>query len=559
MKTLWQKITTWLQVWLVEPFSSAEAVGLNRRVARLLAGLLLVFSVSALLRLFYTILWGQSLAASLFTLCICSLAYCLSRTRHYPLAAGMALFLLALPSYINTLNGPDFSELEIRSHLAWLILPIVFGSIFLSIPGQVTATVLILAGIICLPLVKPEISFSSIYGSLGQLGTAASFLLVMLRHHRRLENDRQMLLQQREARYRALFERTNDAVFIFDLNSVVQEVNIQGATLLGYQVEEMPGMPTSALVAPSELTDNRTKRQALLRGEVVPLYERVFRHKDGSEIPAEVSVAIVHDDTGQPMHIQSIVRDIRERKRSEQEREQLIEKLEAKNTELERFTYTVSHDLKSPLVTIQGFLGFLEKDWAAGKTEQAQRDIARIYSAIEKMRQLLDDLLALSRAGQQKGASAKISLTQISQEAIELVRGRLDKRGVEIRLADNLPDVWGDHARLLQVFQNLLDNAIKFMGEQPQPCITIGFLPGENDALAHIYVQDNGMGITPEAQNKIFDLFERLGNHSEGTGVGLALVQRIIGSHGGHIWVESDGEGQGSTFHFTLPILPSHR
>jgi len=233
------------------------------------------------------------------------------------------------------------------------------------------------------------------------------------------------------------------------------------------------------------------------------------------------------------------------------QRKQLIAELEAKNAELERFTYTVSHDLKSPIITIGGFLGYIEKDALAGDTERLRNDIARIQNATVKMKTLLDELLELSRIGRMMNPPENVLFSDIVQQSLELVSGRLDARHVRVTFAENLPVVNCDHARLIEVMQNLIDNAAKFMGDQPEPHIEIG-QHGEEDGKPIFYVRDNGIGISTEFHEKIFGLFNKLDPNMEGTGVGLALVRRIVEFHGGRIWVES-GSGEGATFFFTLP------
>jgi len=236
------------------------------------------------------------------------------------------------------------------------------------------------------------------------------------------------------------------------------------------------------------------------------------------------------------------------------ERERLLLDLSAKNAELEKFTYTVSHDLKSPLVTIRSFVGYLLKDSARGRLDRLQHDASRILAATQRMGQVLDDLLELSRVGRVTNPPTDISLQELAHEAVEQVRGRLDARGVRVSIMERLPEIRGDRARLLAVFQNLIDNAAKFMGEQKEPLVEIGVREASADRVV-VFVRDNGAGIDPRYHAKIFALFERLDPGTEGTGLGLALVSRIIDAHGGRVWVESRGESLGSTFFVDLPRM----
>jgi signal transduction histidine kinase len=249
--------------------------------------------------------------------------------------------------------------------------------------------------------------------------------------------------------------------------------------------------------------------------------------------------------------------ELAERRRVQAEREKLIEELEAKNAELERFTYTVSHDLKSPLVTIRGFLGLAEKDAQAGDLERMYGDFNRVREATDKMQRLLTELLELSRIGRLMNPPQAVPLETIAREALGLARGRIAAQGVQVTLEPGLPVVYGDRVRLMEVVQNLVDNAAKFMGDQPEPRITIGMRGTDADGKPIVAVQDNGSGIDPQFHEKIFGLFDKLDPKSEGTGVGLALVKRIVEVHGGRIWVESK-PGQGATFCFTLPTPPGN-
>ena len=233
------------------------------------------------------------------------------------------------------------------------------------------------------------------------------------------------------------------------------------------------------------------------------------------------------------------------------QRQELIDKLDSKNSELESFTYSVSHDLKSPLITIKGFLGFLKDDIAAGNAPRAHTDLQRISGAMDIMQERLDDLLELSRAGRLTDKLEVIRFEDLVAAALELVHGRISQHSIKVWIHENLPSIKGDRHRLLEVMQNLMDNAAKFMGEQTDPVIEIGQY-GEEEGNPIFFVKDNGMGIPPEHHEKIFGIFNKLDTKAEGTGIGLALVKKIIEAHGGRIWVESV-PSQGSTFYFSLP------
>jgi len=240
------------------------------------------------------------------------------------------------------------------------------------------------------------------------------------------------------------------------------------------------------------------------------------------------------------------------------QRKQLIDELELKNRELNNFTYTVSHDLKSPLVTINGFLGYLDKDIQAGDAGRIQSDIQRIQNAVKKMQQLLNELLELSRIGRLINQPEMVPFEDLVRDALDIVHGRLAAQHVTVHILPpqegtqpGLLSVYGDKQRLVQVLQNLLENAAKYSGDQRAPLVEIGSVADDENGTI-FFIRDNGMGIAPEYHERIFGLFNKLDAKSEGTGIGLALVKKIIEIHGGKIWVESE-LGKGSTFFFTLP------
>jgi signal transduction histidine kinase len=233
------------------------------------------------------------------------------------------------------------------------------------------------------------------------------------------------------------------------------------------------------------------------------------------------------------------------------ERQNLIAQLESNNAELERFTYTVSHDLRNPLVTIKGFLGMLDKDMRENKPDRVQNDFQRIAGATEKMDDLLTDLLELSRIGRIVNPPMEVDTVRLIQDALDNLDGRLRSKNVTLQIANELPFLYGDRTRLREVFENLIENAIKYSGAQPNPLIEIGTRIEKNESV--FFVKDNGIGIEERYQTRIFALFEKLNPSIEGTGIGLALVKRIVEVHGGRVWVESEGLGKGSTFCFTIP------
>ncbi|MHB1034666.1 MAG: ATP-binding protein [Pirellulales bacterium] len=292
----------------------------------------------------------------------------------------------------------------------------------------------------------------------------------------------------------------------------------------------------------------------LYQGEVIALFEVANKPTDYGEEDRELleSVAMA---IAPAIHAR-LQKDRQEKKRrkAEADREALVAQLEAKNAEMERFVYVISHELKSPLVTASCYLGLLKEHLDEHNDEGAKSDMARIGAAAVHMHQLLGELLELCRIGRVVTPSVNVSLSDLAQEAVELASSRIAERNVRVEIAADPPLLYGDRARLLQVFENLVSNAVKFMGDQADPRIEIGARRDGGEAV--YYVRDNGIGLDPRYLERVFRLFERLEPGIEGTGVGLAIVKQIIELHGGRIWVESEGPGHGSTFCFTLPGEP---
>lgn len=243
------------------------------------------------------------------------------------------------------------------------------------------------------------------------------------------------------------------------------------------------------------------------------------------------------------MKTSSLEAEVIERKNREDE-------LEVKNAELERFAYTVSHDLKSPIITIKGFTGALEKDLLRGNYERMAGDLKRVSDAADKMNDLLSDLLEISTVGRVVNKSEPVDMNLLVHDVLAQLDGPLKNNNLTVEVQTGLPVVFCDRQRMAEVVQNLIENAINYMGDQVHPEILFGVR--EESGINVFFVQDNGIGIDEKYHQNIFGLFNKLDSKSSGTGIGLALVKRIIEVHGGRVWVESDGVGKGSRFCFTV-------
>jgi two-component system, LuxR family, sensor kinase FixL len=389
------------------------------------------------------------------------------------------------------------------------------------------------------------------YGTIGQLANLQLFMVILalvglflgdLISERRLAEE---AVRVSEGKLKSVMAAIPDLVFLFSRQGEfisfsqarIGELYADPQAFLGRNVEEV--MPP--LVAKQTLNGIE---QAAETGQVQRIEYSLS--VAGQQRDYEAHLAMTSENEAV-----CTVRDVTERRRARHELERLIGELGSKNAEMERFIYTVSHDLKSPLITIRGFLGLIEQDALRGDEELVKSDMARVISATDKMQRMLGELLELSRIGRIANTEQEVPFDEIVRDALESVRGRLKEGGVDIRMAPSMPLVCGDRPRLVEVMQNLIDNAAKYMGSQVHPTIEIGVQWRDSEPI--FFVRDNGMGIEPQYQERVFGLFERLDPAGEGTGVGLAIVKRIIETTGGRIWVESEGKGKGSSFLFTLP------
>jgi PAS domain S-box-containing protein len=289
--------------------------------------------------------------------------------------------------------------------------------------------------------------------------------------------------------------------------------------------------------------------------------ELVHKRKDGARIVVASQWVLHKDERGRPTAILEINNDITERKLAEKEvvrmnaalEQRVLERtaeLTAANRELEAFTYSVAHDLRAPLRHIDAFTRILNEDFAENLPAEARRYLENIRRGSQNMSQLVDDLLNLARVGRQEVKRQATALRPLVEDVVKEFRNETEGRHVEWHIQP-LPTVRGDAGLLRQVFANLLSNAIKYTRPRSVAVIEVGHVNVDGDIA--LFVRDNGVGFNMRYADKLFGVFQRLhrAEDFEGTGVGLATVERIIRKHGGHVWAEA-AEGKGATFYFTL-------
>jgi PAS domain S-box-containing protein len=361
----------------------------------------------------------------------------------------------------------------------------------------------------------------------------------------------------------AIVQSSDDAIIGKDLTGKVVSWNSGAERMFGYTAAEMVGYSIERLVAPDRPDEERRILENAKRGET-RLYETVRIRKNGSPVDLSLAVSPIRDAHGDIVGVSSIARDITERKRAEEQILRLNAELEHRvqirtaeltsaNQELEAFTYSVAHDLRAPLRHIDAFTRILQEDFAGSFPPEAAQLLDTIRRGSENMSRLVNDLLNLAHVGRQEMKQERTALSALVEEVITDLKRETDGRDIEWRIAE-LPTIDGDPGLLKQVFANLLSNAVKYTRPRPHAVIEIG-LRAMNDETV-LFVRDNGVGFNMKYANKLFGVFQRLhrAEEFEGTGVGLAIVERVVKRHGGHIWAESELD-QGATFYFTLDGL----
>ena len=348
----------------------------------------------------------------------------------------------------------------------------------------------------------------------------------------------------------AIVESSADAIVGCGLDGVIRSWNKGAERVFGHAADDVIGASIRILLPPGALADEPALIGRLARGEPAASFEAVRRRKDGSDFEASVTLSPIRDSRGELVGASMAARDISERKRAEDEIQRAREAAEAANRELEAFSTSVAHDLRAPLRAIDGFSRILVEDYGDVLDATARRHLERVRSAAEQMGRLIDGLLALGRVTQGSARREWVDLSLLARQTAEQLRESQPEREVEFVIGDGFREK-GDSALIGAALENLMSNAWKFTRGRPDARIEFGSARENGQTI--YFVRDNGAGFDMAFSSKLFGVFQRLhaDGDFEGTGVGLATVQRIIHRHGGRIWAEGK-VGDGACFRFTL-------
>jgi PAS domain S-box-containing protein len=362
-------------------------------------------------------------------------------------------------------------------------------------------------------------------------------------------------LHQREEVFRLLVEGVQDyAIFLLNSRGCVVTWNPGAERIKGYRANEIIGQHFSCFYTPEELEQGKPEMELQVATAEGRYEGQGWRsRKDGSRFWAETVITALRGEAGGLRGFAKVTHDITGRKRAEEAIRQRTADLEAANKELDAFSYSVSHDLRAPLRAIDGFSRILLEEYADALSDDAKEYLKSVRGNAQQMGRLVDDLLALARLGRQPIRRQTLDSAKLVRQCVDELQCEQDGRCIEITV-DELPPCNAEPNLLKQVWTNLLTNAIKYTRGRDVAMITVGCRNDGGPSNERIYfVTDNGVGFDMRYVDKLFGVFQRLhrAEEYEGTGVGLAIVKRIIHCHGGHVWAESQ-PSQGTTFYFTL-------
>jgi len=373
-------------------------------------------------------------------------------------------------------------------------------------------------------------------------------------------------LVQMESRYRGLLEAAPDAMVVVNQAGEIVLVNVQAEKQFGYRRDQLLGQKVKSIIpegfAERLIADATRSVAEALAQQIGMGIELSGLRKDGSEFPIEIMLSPLESADG--ILVTAAIRNISLRKKSEEDNAELelrVEErtkqlavanqvLERSNIELQQFAYVASHDLQSPLRSICGFVQLLKMEYEGKLDEQAADWIRRTIQATEQMQELIRGVLAYSQVDSRSRPFMPIPFVDVFTDAVALLQSSIHDAGGQVTCGE-LPVVMGDRSQFVQLMQNLIGNGLKYHGDKsPHVHVSASRIGDE----WNFSVGDNGIGIEPKHQERVFEIFKRLHDQKEypGTGIGLAVCRRVVHRHGGKIWVESEA-GQGSAFHFTIP------
>jgi PAS domain S-box-containing protein len=357
--------------------------------------------------------------------------------------------------------------------------------------------------------------------------------------------------REAERKFKDLLEAAPDAMVVVNQRGEIVLLNLQAEKQFGYRRDELLGQQVKNIIpegfAERLIADDLRSAEDALAQQIGTGIELTGLRKDGSEFPIEIMLSPLESAEG--ILVTAAIRDITARKRHERTLQEKNGELQVAVNELDAFSYSVSHDLRAPLRAIDGFSQILLKQCGTLLQGEPRKYLQRVRDNTVQMGQLIDDLLRFSRLGRQPLVTQLVPTGAMVEEVLREARQQAAGRSVKVSVGD-LPPVWGDAALLKQVFMNLIDNAFKYTSLRDDAVVEIGSRK-VGDELVFL-VRDNGVGFDMQYADKLFDVFQRLHRAEDfaGTGVGLAIVQRIIQRHGGRVWAEAAVD-QGATFYFT--------
>jgi PAS domain S-box-containing protein len=355
----------------------------------------------------------------------------------------------------------------------------------------------------------------------------------------------------RQLRLLAAVECADDAILTTTVAGIVTSWNVGAEKLYGYSEQEMLGQPGSVLVPREHADEARAMVEETVSARKAVRLDTVRLRKNGTLVDVSVTVTPIFDAAGEVIEVAAIARDMTERKRTENSLVERSRQLETSNQELEQYAYVASHDLQEPLRKMASFCQLLARRYQGQLDEQADQYIAYVVDGARRMQEMINDLLTFSRVGRSLAVTAEVDCNQVVERARIDLAAAIEESGASIMVTGTLPTVRGEWARLVQLFENLIGNGIKFHGKEP-PRVDISAVPdGTGWRFA---VADNGIGIEPQYADRIFALFQRLHSRAEypGTGIGLAVCKKIVESYGGTLRFDSRPD-EGTTFYWTMP------